>query len=232
MTITKLTFTTITILFFSCGQPADKRVSDKTSSDSIAVTKTESNAAPRLFADTTVQILWRDNVYDNKLKDTFNSIVINETYCKTLPDPARAALGYVATFIGNDCWWDGETKDDRSNLKCKILTALDLGYQCSDKHLGFLRQWFRDDKKAIQELASCPTTPYTSTIQDTFDEIRLTIQGNKILVWFSANGVNFREGKNWSWTETDHFQFDQDKIKLIKVDKSKVKYETVENEEQ
>src|SRR3569832_142073 len=81
---------------------------------------------PNMVNDTTVKFLWRANKYNEELKDTFNSIFINEAYCKTISDAERAALGYVATFIGNECWWDGEATDERSNLKCVILTALNL----------------------------------------------------------------------------------------------------------
>jgi hypothetical protein len=160
-------------------------------------------------------------------RDINGSIQINEEFCKTISDHERAALGYVATFIGNECNWDGDYTDDRKNLKCKILTALNLGYQCSDMHLGFLRQMFKNDKKVLEELKSdnCPTTPDGATIQDTFDEITLTVKGNDILVFFKASGINLREGDSWSWTATNHFQLDKDKIKLIKKDESKVKRE-------
>jgi hypothetical protein len=166
------------------------------------------------LSDKTVKFLWRDSSA---------SIVINEEFCKTISDPEKAALGYVATFIGNECWWDGDYTDKRDNLKCEILTALNLGYQCSEKHLGFLRQWFKNDMTAIKELEACPTTPNTSTIQDTFDEITLTTKGNQIAVYFKANRVNMREEQSWTWSQTDYFQFDKDNIKLIKQDKSKVK---------
>lgn len=182
-------------------------------------------------ADTTVKFLWCANKYNEDLQDTVNSIFINEDYCKTITDPERAALGFVATFIGNECWWDGEAKDDRSNLKCKILTALNLGYQCSDQHLGFLRKWFRNDKQSIEKLEDCPTTPYTSTIQDTFEEIYLTVKENIISVSFIANGINLREQRKWSWSETDYFQFENEQIRLIKIDKSEVKVEHFKFEE-
>lgn len=217
------------ILLASCGQT--NNTSDKNEAlNSDSVSETVENTSERNFqlTDKTVKFLWREDKYDEALKDTFNSIFIDEDFCKTITDPERAALGYVATFIGNECWWDGKGKDDRSNLKCKILTALNLSYQCSDKHLGFLRQWFKDDKKSLEELENCPTTPYTATIQDTFDEITLTVKGNKISVFFKASGVNTREGDSWSWTETDHFQLDKDNIKLIKKDESKVKHEHFE----
>lgn len=211
------------MLFTSCGQ--SNTHSDKNGAaimDSVSEKQkeiVESNFKP---TDKTVKFLWRADKYDEALKDTFNSIFINEDFCKTITDPERAALGYVATFIGNECWWDGESNSDRSNLKCKILTALNLGYQCSEKHLGFLRQWFKNDQRSLETLENCPTIPYTATIQNTFDEITLTIKGDVISVYFKVSAVNIREGKNSSWTETDHFQIDKDNIKLIKQDKSKV----------
>ena len=209
------------ILLASCGQTNNN--SDKNevvNSDSIS--KTIENTSERNFrlTDKTVKFLWRADKYDEALKVFVNSIFIDEDFCKTITEPERAALGYVATFIGNECNWDGDYKDDRSNLKCKILTSLNLGYQCSDKHLGFLRQMFKNDTKVLEELKSdnCPTTPNGATSQDTFDEITLTVKGNEILVFFKASGVNTREGDSWSWTETDHFQLDNDNIKLIKKD--------------
>jgi hypothetical protein len=51
----------------------------------------------------------------------------------------------------------------------------------------------------------------------------LKVKDNKISVEFGANGVNMRIGESWSWTETDYFRFDNDNIKLIKKDESKVK---------
>lgn len=221
----KYLYIVILVLLASCGQ-TNNNSEKKEVVNSDSVSKTIENTSARNFqlTDKTVKFLWRADKYDEALKDTFNSIFIDEDFCKTITDAERAAIGYVATFIGNECWWDGEANDDRSNLKCKILTALNLGYQCSDKHLGFLRQWFKDDKKSLKELEGCPTTPYTSTIQDTFDEISLTVKKNKISVFFKASGVNTREGKSWSWTETNHFQVDGNNIKLIKKDESKVKH--------
>ena len=183
------------------------------------------------LTDKTIKILWRENKFDKEINDSINTIIINEDSCKTLSEPEIAALGFVATFIGNDCDWDGEAKDDRSNLKCKLLTALHLGYQCSETHLGFLRRWFKNDQQSLELLENCPTTPFTSTIQETFDEIILTVKGNNIMVFFKAYGVNIREEKSWSWTETDYFYLDNDAIKLIKKEQSKVKHKRFNNGE-
>lgn len=160
-----------------------------------------------VLMDAHVQFLWRDSSAN---------IVINQDFCQTISDPEKAALAYVATFIGNDCWWDGDYSINRDNLKCAILSALDLGYQCSEKHLGFLRHWFRQDENSLKELESCPTIPYTSTIQDMFDEIILTTKGNEIVVSYKASGINVREDVTWEWTEKVYFQLEEDHIKLIK----------------
>ena len=186
-----------------------------------------SNAKTKIkLTDKTVKFLWRADKYDDALKTTFNSIFINEDYCKTITDAEKAALGYVATFIGNECKWDGNYNDERRNLKCKILTALNLGYQCSNKHLGFLRQMFKSDAKVLEELkpGNCPTTPDGATIQETFDEINLSIKGNEIVICYKVSGINTRESKSWNWTETDTFQLNTDNIKLIKKEKSKFEY--------
>jgi len=201
------------ILLASCGgknnkadkkQPVDSTA--ETSDKEKSITKTS-------LTDKTITFLWRDHNSD---------IIINKAYCKTISAPEKAALGYVATFIGNECSWDGAYTENRSNLKCEILTALGLGYQCSEQHLGFLRTWFKDDAKALKELENCPTTPNTATIQDTFDEITLTTKGNKISVFFKANGVNVREESSWSWSQTDHFELNKNNIKLIKQEKSDI----------
>jgi len=171
-----------------------------------------------IFAkDTTVMILWRGNRYDTTYKDSVNAVLINNAYCKTISDPVRAALGYVATFVGSDCWWDGPAKDDRSNLKCEMLSALDLGYQCSDRHLGFLRKWFKYDTLSLKNLKDCGTVPYTATYQDAFDEIRLTLKGNTITVKFRASYIDTRDQGNWSYTETNIFEYDKNGIVLTKV---------------
>jgi len=212
-------------ILVSLGQPKNAVKNTLIKVYSVSATNKISTIKTCELTNTTVKFLWCANKYDEELQDTVNSIFINEDYCKTITDPERAALGFIATFIGNECWWDGEAKDDRSNLKCKILAALNLGYQCSDQHLGFLRQWFRNDKESLEKLEDCPTTPYTSTIQDTFEEINLTVKENIISVSFITNGINLREQNSWQWSETDYFQFDADNIKLIKIDKSKVKQE-------
>lgn len=201
----KLLYISILFLATSCGQ-TNNNIPNQ---ENIQTDSTKNFT----LTDKTIQFLWRDSNA---------SIVINEAYCKTISDPEKAALGFVATFIGNECSWDGKMNDDRSNLKCKILTALNLGYQCSDRHLGFLKQWFKNDSASLQKLVSCPTIPNTSTIQETFDEIIITTKQDEISIFFKASGINLREERDWTWSETNYFKLENGHIKLIKQDKSKV----------
>jgi hypothetical protein len=176
--------------------------------------------------DSTVVFLWRKNKYNTKLKGTYSTIVINKEYCKSISDAERAALSFVATWIGNECWWENDNpNEDRTNLKCVILTALNLGCQGSEEHLNFLRHWFRNDTASIEALKDIPTTPYTSTIQDTFDSIRITKKENLITVWFKSSGINTRDQKSWSWTQKDYFKVNGDEIYLIKSVKTKVVFD-------
>ena len=168
--------------------------------------------------------------YNSKLNAPFYTIMLNQDYIKTITDPEKAALGYVATFVGNDCWWDGEANEEKSNLDCKIITTLGLGYQCSNEHLGFLRKWFSKDKQVLSELekSNCPKTPYTATTQDTFDEIQLTIKNDTIIVFYSVGGVDIRKQTSWKWSQSDYFKVTNNALKLVKKDKSEVIYDTFE----
>lgn len=210
------------VFLASCGKRNNNDDLKVTNLDSVA-TKIDRTL---ILRDRTEKFLWREEKYDEELKDTFNTIIINEKLCKTLTEPETAALGYVATYIGSECQWDGECNDNRSNLKCKILTALNLGYQCSERHLGFLRKWFMNDTKVLEEFnTNCPTVPYTASSQNTFDEITLKVKGNNISVWYSASGINMPMGESWSWTEINHFKFENDNLRLIRKEKSKVNRE-------
>lgn len=177
-----------------------------------------------------VKFLWRAEKDDVVLDQSYNDMVINESFCNSISNQEKAALGYVATFIGNACNWDGEVNEDRSNLKCKILTALNLGYQCSNTHLGFLKHWFSQDEKALKKLEVCVTMPETATVQTTFNEISLVTDEDKhtITVKYKVQGVNMRESKSWHYTQTDYFEFTCESINLINSKKSELTEENIE----
>src|SRR5690606_1883677 len=175
-----------------------------------------------------IKFLWRETIYDKQLEAEINTIVLNEEYIRNITEPEKAVLAYIATFIGNACEWDGRANNDRSNLKCKILWALDLGYQCSHKHLDFRRFWFRNEEEIKKELMNCPTTPDGATVQDTFDEINLAVDENRIAVSFKVSGFNLRENKSWRWAETQEFEFKESALWLLKKERSPKRYEAFE----
>lgn len=179
------------------------------------------------LTDSTVNFLWRDLKYDSIQNQTSSSIFLNEEYIKSMTPQEKVAIGYVATFIGNQCRWDGKANEDRSNLECKIISALGLGYQCSENHLGFLRKWFATDEQVLSELEACPTIPNTATVQNTFDEIVIATKGNSISVYFKASGVNLREEESWNWSETVYFSATTDNLNLVKKDRSDLVVESL-----
>ncbi|OYU94764.1 MAG: hypothetical protein CFE21_13820 [Bacteroidetes bacterium B1(2017)] len=223
----KLFFTLLTLtLILSCGNDANKP-SKLSTGDSIAAAYGDYAKQEFTLSDATTKFLWRDRQFVADLGDTFSVLVLNDAYTANINDAERAALGYVATFIGNECQWDGEGKEDRSNLKCKILSQLNLGYQCSAQHLDFLRYWFRNDPKALESLQNCPTTPDGATIQETFDEITVRTKGDIISVKYNVSGMNMREGEEWHYTQKDHFSFSKNQLKLVKQEKSDVVSESM-----
>lgn len=177
-----------------------------------------------------IKFLWREDVFDYQLEQKVNSIIINQSFCNTITIQEKAALGYISFDIGNECWWDGKANEDRSNLKCKILTHLDLGYQCSEKQLDFLRKWFSKDQKALKKLKNCGTMPYTSTIQNTFDEINIFTneETRTITVNYKAHGINTREATKWCWTEKVTFTYTEESIFLTNAEKSEMTRERIE----
>ncbi|MEO5910175.1 MAG: hypothetical protein ABIP95_04760 [Pelobium sp.] len=183
---------------------------------------------PLKLVDKKIKFLWRETSYNEALKTDINSIILNEKYIKTISEPEKAALAYIATFVGNECGWDGNANENRSNLKCKILWALGLGYQCSTQHLELIKYWFRSNKDILKEVGNCPTTPDGATIQDTFDEIFLETKNNEIIISFKASGFNMREEKSWNWTEKHFLKFKENELILTKKEVSKINRGTFE----
>lgn len=174
------------------------------------------------LTDKKVKVLWREDQFDKELKMEINTITLNEDYLKNIHELEKAALAYVATFIGNECEWDGKVNENRSNLKCKLIIGLGLGYQCSPEHLSFLNKRFTNDTKALEKLKKCPTTPNTATIQSTFNEIELVTnsQNQTILINYKATKINVREGSSSSYIKTGEFKYNLDQTTLIHTEKA------------
>lgn len=156
--------------------------------------------------DIYIKILWLDQN---------GTLQLNTNYIKTLTDPQRAALGYIASDVSNECYWDGDKNADGSNLKCKFLSALNLGYQCSEKHLSFLKKWFSEDHKVLERLQYCQKTESSAKIQDHFSEIKMITTKDTIKIIYSAIGEDSEKQKTWRWQEESTYSFTKIGIKQI-----------------
>lgn len=154
--------------------------------------------------NTYIKILWTDNN---------NTIQLNEDYIKTLTNQQRAALGYIVTFIGSECYWDGDKKNDESNLKCKLLIALNLGYQCSETHMSFLKEWFKEDKKILEDIQDCEKKESSAKIRDQLIELKMATNQNTIKIIYKAIGIDMIHSKNWKWAEESTYSFTKNEIK-------------------
>ncbi|TAF35248.1 MAG: hypothetical protein EAZ57_01215 [Cytophagales bacterium] len=213
------------LCFLSCCVQVREGESKIKMPDSVnASMQVPPNSAPSLenLPERKAKFLWREDRSNAELGTVVNEIVINEKLCNSLSDAERAALGYVVTFIGSDCNWDGQANKDFNNLKCLANNALGLGYQCSEEHLDFLRRWFRNDEASLDALKSCASVPMTATTQETFDFINLKVKDNMISVEFAVTGFCMNSGESWSWTGTNHFLFEDNGLMLTKKEESEV----------
>lgn len=171
----------------------------------------------RKITNKSLKVLWRENKYDEELKAEINTIILNNEFLENITQPEKAALGYVATFIGNECEWDVKPNKNRSNLNCQILSALGLGYQCSNTHLGFLRKWFLKDTVALKKLETCPTIPNTATQQTTFNEILIetNTQQQTITIRCKISAINTRTSNVKQFTSVDTFKYTPESVVLI-----------------
>lgn len=156
--------------------------------------------------DIYIKILWLDQN---------GTLQLNTNYIKTLTDPQRAALGYIASDVSNECYWDGDKNADGSNLKCKFLSALNLGYQCSEKHLSFLKKWFSEDHKVLERLQYCQKTESSAKIQDHFSEVKMITTKDTVKIIYSAIGEDSEKQKTWRWQEESTYSFTKTGIKQI-----------------
>lgn len=168
-----------------------------------------------------LETAWKTVVWlDTKENESYQSIHIDSLYFSEIDSVSKAAMGYVVTFVGNECWWanDDETAiEERSNLKCTILNALDLGCQCSDRHLTYLRKWFQYDEKVLKELEDCPTIPYTSTIQTTIKELRILRLPTEIVIKTKEAQINTREDYYQEYSKNYLFSYINNQLLLKKI---------------
>jgi hypothetical protein len=155
------------------------------------------------------RVVWREDVYDQSLKAKVSVIVIDEAYFSSVTDPEKAVLGYLASTIGNECFEDG----GKQNVKCKLLTALNMSYQCSEANKIFLKNWFRDDAAVVKQIDNCkPLIP--KTIEKTFDEVKISKADGVINISLKGLKLNIKENSASKWSEQMTFKLDGDKLTL------------------
>lgn len=191
----------ITLLFLSIFSTSVFSQNNAISSTIVNKSATENESQ-----DIYIKILWLDNT---------GTLQLNTNYIKTLTDQQRAALGYIATDVSSECNWDGAKKADGSNLKCRFLSALNLGYQCSETHLSFLKKWFKEDTKVLDRLQYCNKTESSAKIQDHFIEIKMITTKETIKILYSAVGEDLDKQKTWNWQEESTYSFTKTGIKQI-----------------
>jgi len=191
----------LTLLFLSIFSTSVFSQNNAISSTTVNKPSTENESQ-----DIYIKILWLDNT---------GTLQLNTNYIKTLTDQQRAALGYISTDVSSECNWDGAKKADGSNLKCRFLSALNLGYQCSETHLSFLKKWFKEDTKVLDRLQYCNKTESSAKIQDHFIEIKMITTKETIKILYSAVGEDLDKQKTWSWQEESTYSFTKTGIKQI-----------------
>ncbi len=162
------------------------------------------------FKDTTVKAVWRQDVYDSKLKGTVNVIVVNDHYFKNLSDPEKAVLGYLASTIGNECYAEG-----KSDVKCKLLTALSLGSQCSESNKQFLSSWFKNEPEILAQIENCKPTVPGQNIEKTFDVVKVSTSGDIIKVSIKGLKLNIKESSASTWSESMTFKLADNSLTLV-----------------
>lgn len=153
------------------------------------------------YKDTTIKAVWREDIYDEKMKASVNVIVLNEDYFKNLSEPEKAVLGYLASTTGNECY-----KDSKNNVTCKLLSALNMGAQCSDQNKQFLSSWFTNEPAIMKQIDNCKPTLPGSTKEKTFDEIKITTSGDVIKVSIKGLVLNIKENSVSKWSENITFK--------------------------
>jgi hypothetical protein len=202
----------ICLAVYSCNQPQEQKNADEVKVDDSKTTQPVIKPAEGI-----IKVLWLEKQLDPEFNAEVQVIKLNQSYFDNINEAEKAIIGYYATFHGNECWWENDQpNDDRSNLRCKIIDALKLSYQCSDTHLDFLKKWFRTQPLLIQELDHCPTFPTTSTLQDSFEEIIVERNKDVFTIRFTICAENVRDNTTRCYEEIHTFRIFSDGVEEIK----------------
>jgi hypothetical protein len=132
------------------------------------------------------------------------TLYFDQRQLDSLKDEEKAALGYVLSFVGNECQRDYTHEENL--VACSLALALGLGYQCRDQHLNFLKYWFRFDKESLEGLEFCYETPNTATLQTELSLLKMAQCGRWIIIDMKADGMFLREDEFWEVEERFIFE--------------------------
>jgi len=139
-----------------------------------------------------------------KNKNEYFSLSFDQRQLDSLKDEEKAALGFVLSFVGNECQRDVTHKEKL--MVCTLTQALGFGYQCGDQHLDFLKYWFRFDNESLEELDFCYKTPNTATLQTELSLLKMAQCGKWIIIDMKADGMFLREDEFWEVEERFIFE--------------------------
>ena len=139
-----------------------------------------------------------------------------------MSDAMRAILAMYALQNGAGCWGGNE------NLRCVLTDSLNIGGQCSKEHIKIIRTWFkksipkmsgyRDDiYKNVQTPGNlediCYKKPDSSTFQNTWDIIRVTQNGNNVIV--DAYGHWLEREESGSFRYITDYRINKDSVVVV-----------------
>jgi uncharacterized protein len=139
-----------------------------------------------------------------------------------LSDGMRAILAMYALQNGAGCSGGNE------NIRCSLTDSLSIGAQCSKEHVNLIRTWFRqsipkmggygdDVYKNIQTPggleAGCYEKPDGATFQSIWDKIRVTQNGNHVIV--DAHGKWLAREKTGSFRYLTEYRINNDSVTVI-----------------
>ncbi|OQA98402.1 MAG: hypothetical protein BWY22_00883 [Bacteroidetes bacterium ADurb.Bin217] len=154
----------------------------------------------KMEEDTIYTVLYLEKKWDSELHDTLEKITVNDIYIQTASPEAKYILGYASILAGTDCWWQGEVPNSEfTNLQCLLLSSLDMGCQCSKKHIDTLMYAFSSDSVLLSTIQTCTPIPYSATYHNTCDYISIEKKKSNYILHIKARTINMRKQTQTPW---------------------------------
>ena len=141
----------------------------------------------------------------NTVKKNYEEVIINidnvnQQYLSTLDNAEKALLQYYLFAYGNSC-----NSNSKNNLKCLLLSKLNIKDECETSQINFLRSWFGNNMLMNLKLNKCPQLPSEGAVKNTIDKIVLSRKVDTLTIVIKVRGVNNLQEKYWDIEQTDSF---------------------------